>query len=74
MRPRTATPRSTGRTVGVAPGCIIHAVKVLNRNNKFVTSVHGSSAFNGLQWVLRHYNEVRPIAQTPPPPLSGVQC
>jgi len=48
-----------GRTVGVAPGCIIHAVKVLNRNNKFVTSVHGSSAFNGLQWVLRHYNELK---------------
>lgn len=48
--------------MGVAPGCTIHAVRVLNGTNRIETE-GGNSAFRGLVEVLKDYNSVRPIAQ-----------
>lgn len=50
--------RGTVAPIGVAPGAKIVAVKVLDRNNRFVST---AQVVQGLQWVLDHHPEVRVV-------------
>lgn len=57
----TVGPPHSGKTVGVAPGCIIHAIKVLDkRKTSGLVEERGDTVFHGLRKVLEIFKEVSP--------------
>lgn len=65
---------SPGHTNGVAPGCTLHAVKVLGQNGRSGTKDDGTSTIvQGLYWVIRKWEEVR-VPRVPHPGLCHPEC
>jgi hypothetical protein len=48
-----------GKTTGIAPGCHLHAVKVLDSKTRSGTGKYGDSVFHGLDQVFKDFKEVR---------------